>query len=446
MPTPASARPTVARPLLTVGATHALVGDVDRRAYAEAVRSLAAVVPSWRKEAERGLDGEFAFLVPAGGAGVVEAIEAHAAAADPRSTLIVAGIGGSALAPRCFGALRRRWVRSQELVVLDTADPDAVAELMAQRHPRGTRLIGVSKSGTTLESSAVFEVLEGWLRDELGADGARAAISVVAGDEANPLRQRAVERGYPLFGLAPRIGGRFSALTAVGLLPAAFLDVDIAALVAGARSITPALLDPDPAVNPALHLAALLHAAWCAGRSVNVVMPYGERLRPLGPWWAQLLGESLGKQGPTGPVGPAPIAAAGPADQHSLLQRLLQGPDDTVTVLVEAAPTAGRTRAHEVLGPIQAASIEATRHALAAHDRPVATVRLQAADEASVGAFLVTWEVATVAWAHLLGVNPQGQPAVQSGKDVAAVLLGTRDDPALRAAIDARRAREATTG
>ena len=441
-----TASPVTPRSAVRVDGVHALRGSKLAQAHAEARTVLARQLPAWRDEAARGLEGSLAFLVPGGGEGVAAKVEAYAASLDPRSTLVVAGIGGSALSARCFAALRRRHVRSQELVVLDTADPDVISRLPASWHPHATRLLGVSKSGTTLESMAVFGQLEAWLVGELGPEGARAAIAVVAGEGDNPLRARAAEAGYACFDLATNIGGRFSGLAAVGLLPAALSDVDVMALEAGAREGRQLAL-ADVGANPALELAALQHAAWSTGRKVNVLMPYGERLAPLGPWWTQLLGESLGKVSPKGPVGPVPLSARGPADQHSLLQRLLDGPDDSLVLIIEAplgAPPSDEVgaRIHAELAPIQAACLEGTRHALAARGRPVVTVQLAASDEASVAAFFQVAEMGVVAWAHLLGVDPQGQPAVQAGKDVAAVLLGRREDEALTQAITERRARE----
>ncbi|MEZ6006610.1 MAG: hypothetical protein R3F05_02420 [Planctomycetota bacterium] len=216
-----TASPVTPRSAVRVDGVHALRGSKLAQAHAEARTALARQLPSWREEAARGLEGSLAFLVPGGGEGVAARVEAYAASLDPRSTLVVAGIGGSALSARCFAALRRRHVRSQELVVLDTADPDVISLLPASWHPHATRLLGVSKSGTTLESMAVFGQLEAWLVGELGPEGARAAIAVVAGEGDNPLRARAAEAGYACFDLATNIGGRFSGLAAVGLLPAA---------------------------------------------------------------------------------------------------------------------------------------------------------------------------------------------------------------------------------
>lgn len=443
--------------LLEVDCTHAGA----QSAFTAAAGRLAAYAPVAAKSAEAGRLGFLDLgLHPA----VAQEVEAYAVKAETKSSLVVAGIGGSALSARVFAALRRRFVRSQDIHVLDTADPAAVRAVQTQLHPRGVRLIGISKSGDTLESMAVFGVLESWLRRELGSDAARDAIAVVAGEEANPLRAHAAACGYTTFAVPSGVGGRFSALTPVGLLPAAFLDLDVGALLAGAAAVRAACLSSDIAANPAFALAAIHHAAWEGGRNVAVFMPYGERLRPLAAWWAQLVGESLGKPtavatagGERSAVGPAPLAASGPADQHSLLQRLLAGPDDTLAILLEApagsddedliVPLEGRglPARGRSLGDIMRATIEATRHALVEAGRPVVTIRLARSDEACVGALLTTLGMMVVAWGALLGVDPFGQPAVQRGKAVSSLLLGASDDPSLRAAIAARRAAEAAS-
>ncbi len=236
--------------------------------------------------------------------------------------------------------------------------------------------------------------------------------------------------------MPPAVGGRFSALTAVGLLPGACLGVDPRGLLAGAQAARARCLGPT-AQNPAWALATAHAEAEAAGRSVAVLWPYGEALRPLGPWWAQLVGESLGKPAAGGPVGVTPVAARGPADQHSLLQLLVEGPDDKLVVFVDApseAPDLGSTSGHD-LGRILAAEREATAYALSARGRPSVRVQLAASDAASVGAFLLTYEAAVVLWARRLGVDPFGQPGVALGKEAArAALTGEPADLAARLA------------
>lgn len=374
-----------------------------------------------------------------------EAVRAWSDAAPAADDVLLVGIGGSALAARVFEALRPMGVVGPRLHVLDTVDPEPIQRLMRSIDPTRVCLVAISKSGGTLETGAVFRVLEEWLRGALGA-GAEERIAIVCGEEPNPLRAHAEARGYMTFSIPAGVGGRYSALTPVGLLPAALVGVDPVALLAGAAAARTSCLEADPSTNPALALASMHFAAEQAGRKVCVLWPYGERLGPLGPWWAQLVGESLGKPGAEGPVGVTPVAARGPADQHSLLQLMVEGPDDKLTVFVDAAPAgvapagsspagAPRTEAGLVvplglgeaaghtLGQIMRAEEAATVFALEEAGRPWARIRLAGADADAVGAFLLTYEMAVVYWGRLLGVDPFGQPGVQLGKSAALARL-----------------------
>lgn len=365
--------------------------------------------------------------------------------------LLVFGIGGSALAALVFGALVPHGPAGPRLHVVETVDPARLSLLLQACRPERTLVVVVSKSGTTLETAATFLIAEAWLEKALGAR-ARERVAVVSDQEPNPLRDRAVRRGYACFPVPPGVGGRFSALCAVGLLPAALLGVDPREPLRGGRHAAERAAVGEPARNPALALAAVHFLAEQRGRHVCVLWPYGEALRPLGPWWVQLVGESLGKPGARGPVGVSPMAASGPADQHSLLQLLLEGPDDKLTVFVGArstgaadlvVPTGGEELtpvAGKSLGDILRAEQEATAFALTRAGRPVLTVTLDDAGPAAVGAFLVTWELAVAYWAALLQVNAFDQPAVAFGKQAAlARLLGT--PAALVAEMDFARAK-----
>lgn len=402
-----------------------------------------APLAAWAAKAESA--GELGFLDLPLDTGPAEAVRAWSDAAPAADDVLVVGIGGSALAARVFGALRPLGVAGPRLHVLDTVDPQPLQRLMRTVDPARACLVAISKSGRTLETCAVFRVLEAWLQEALGADAERR-IAVVCGEEPNPLLAHATACGYATFPIPAGVGGRFSALTPVGLLPAALVGVDPVALLAGAAAARTRCLEADPAANPALQLASMHVAAEEAGRKVCVLWPYGERLAPLGPWWAQLVGESLGKPGPEGPVGVTPVAARGPADQHSLLQLLVEGPNDKLTVFVEAAlarepssdtsakraapaeaglivpPGLGEAAGH-TLTEVMRAEQAATVFALEDAGRPWARIRLAGADADAVGAFLLTYEMAVVYWARLLGVDPFGQPGVLLGKQAALARL-----------------------
>ncbi len=362
-----------------------------------------------------------------------EEVRGWRAAAPAVDDVVVVGIGGSALTARIVDAVRPSRAWGPRLHVIDTVDPRVVEALTQTLDPARTFVIGISKSGGTLETTAVFLVLEAWLREALG-EAAAAHLGAICGPDANALRVHAEARGYPTLPVPPGVGGRYSGLTPVGLAPAAAVGIDPLAMLRGAAEVRAVSLDPDPATNPALALAAIHAAAERAGRGVTVLMPYGAALQPLAPWWAQLVGESLGKPGPDGPMGVAPLAASGPADQHSLLQLLVEGPDDKLTLFVRAedapeGPTVPATggelcyAAGRTLGAILDAEYRGTVESLRAVGRPVVELTLAAADAESVAAFLFAYSAAVVYWGRLIGVDPFGQPGVQGGKDAAKRLL-----------------------
>ncbi len=425
----------------TLGAGRGLSEESLRKALRP-----AGDLASWVEEEPQ----RAALLALALDAGPAEQAAAWAASRPPAQHVVVVGIGGSALSARVFEAIAPE--DGPHLHVVDTVDPATVQSLMGRLDPGATLLLAISKSGTTLETTAVFPLLEAWLRSALG-DDAVARIAVVCGPEPSPLRTHAEARGYALFDVPPAVGGRYSALTPVGLLPAACIGVDPRALLAGAAEARRRCLEPLIADNPALALAAAHRAAESAGRRVAVLWPYGEALKPLGPWWAQLVGESLGKPVSGGAAGVTPVAASGPADQHSLLQLLIEGPDDKLTVFVDAPSASGPVvpeQAAELtfargkgLGALLAAEREATEYALARSGRPSIRIRLAAADAPSIGAFVLTWQMAVVYWGRMLGVDPFGQPGVTLGKQAAqAVLTGEPAD--LAAKLAAHRAQPRT--
>ncbi len=375
-------------------------------------------------------DGALAFLDLASRDDLVEAVLQWHAQAPGADDVIVVGIGGSALSARLFDALRHDPNSGPRLHVVDTVDPHVVGALMSDVDPERALLMIVSKSGGTLETAEVGKVLGAWMAAALGDRYPSRALAI-AGEADNPLRRMAVEAGMPCLDIPEGVGGRFSALTAVGLAPAAAVGVDPLRLLAGARDAVERVLLPSIDDNPALALAVLHFEAARAGRPVTVLLPYGETLRPLGPWWAQLVGESLGKASPAGPVGVTPVAATGPADQHSLLQLLLEGPDDKLTVFVSQAPRVSPDARDglSALARVLSAECEATRFTLANAGRPYVSIELADAYAESIGAFVLTYEMAVAYWGRLLEVNPFDQPAVQLGKDAALDRLRGETDP-----------------
>jgi len=352
--------------------------------------------------------------------------------------VLLVGIGGSAL-----GAVVLRdalggvhWNASERarggrprLHVLDNPDPDTVRGLLADLDPARTAVNVVSKSGSTAETMAAWLVVRAWL-----GEGAERRILFTTDPERGTLRPLAAREGIAALPVPENVGGRFSVLSAVGLVPAAVLGADPHALLRGAAEMRDRCLDDRLTANPAGLLATLLHAADTeAGRPIHVLMPYADRLRALALWFQQLWAESLGKDG----RGPTPLPALGAVDQHAQVQLFMEGPQDKVVLFVAAPPeedveipaSSGtpesiRYLQGHTLGGLLDAERRATTEALRTAERPSATLELGAIDAEHLGAVFMLLEVATVLGGGLWGVDPLDQPGVEQGKLFTYGLMG----------------------
>lgn len=358
--------------------------------------------------------------------------------------VVVLGIGGSGL-----GAVTLRdallgpfWnQRTDEerdhfprLHVADNPDPDTVRALLDRLDPARVLFDVVSKSGSTAETMAQYLVARKWVEDGVGAEKARGHFLFTTDPTAGVLRRIADAEGIPAVPVPENVGGRFSVLSPVGLVPAAVCGIDVDALLAGAAAMEARCRTPELADNPAGVLATLLHAADAdGGRPIHVLMPYADRLRSSALWFQQLWGESLGKDG----RGPTPVASLGATDQHSLLQLFMEGPQDKVVVFVDVPvaddvpvpdlhpeiPALSYLGGH-TLGELLDAERRATAEALRRRGRPSATLSMPSVDAASLGQFFMLLEIATVYAGALYGVDPLDQPGVELGKQLTYGLMG----------------------
>jgi glucose-6-phosphate isomerase len=252
----------------------------------------------------------------------------------------------------------------------------------------------------------------------------------VAGGKRNGLRDLLSPFGVPFLEHDTGVGGRFSVLTNVGLLPAAMLGLDIAAVRAGAAAALAPILDSSPAeAVPSAVGAALSVALAERGKRIAVVMAYADKLERFTRWYVQLWAESLGKDG----KGTTPIGALGPVDQHSQLQLFIAGPRDKLFTIVTTGVAGRGPRieadlakicgepdfAGKTIGDLVAAQGRATAETLAKNGCPVRTMHLEKLDEASLGELLMHFMLETIIAAHLLGVDAFDQPAVEEGKVLA---------------------------
>ncbi|MFT4880125.1 MAG: glucose-6-phosphate isomerase [Natronomonas sp.] len=360
--------------------------------------------------------------------------ETVAPLADSRAVLTV-GIGGSALgAATVSAALGPSAVEHR---VLDNVDPAHTREVLATLPLAETAVNVVSRSGTTAETLATFLVVREAMT-EAGVDWTERTV-VTTGAEG-PLRALADEHGLPALDVPAGVPGRFSALSAVGLVPAAVRGHDIEGLLAGgqraADSLGPSLFD-----CPAYAYGAVAHGLEERGATVNAVMPYAERLEPFAEWFAQLWAESLGKDG----RGQTPTRALGATDQHSQLQLYRAGPPDKLVTLVRPRERPGLSVPEpdvddlaylggHGLGDLLDAEFEATEASLAAAGRPNVRVEVDRLDAESVGELLYAMEAACVLAGELAGVETFTQPAVEWGKRATRGLLGGDTEEA--AAVD----------
>ncbi|HEX2576069.1 MAG TPA: hypothetical protein VHK88_06945 [Aquihabitans sp.] len=313
----------------------------------------------------------------------LDAVAAQARA-DGLTHLVVMGMGGSSLFPevlaRTFGATGR----GLELSVLDSTDPAAVARTAAQAPPEHTLFLASSKSGGTVETRSHLDFF--W--DRIGRPEQFAVVT----DPGSALGDLARERGFrEVFENRPDIGGRYSALSFFGLVPAALAGVDWRAIVAAADGLAPSLRDADPAVNAGLRLGAVLGAAVKAGRD-KVTLLIDPRIESFGLWLEQLLAESTGKQGTgTIPVADEPL---GPSD--------LYGDDRLFVAIGDVDQQVGLD-------------------VLADDGHPV--VELAFGEPTDLGAQVLLWEVATAMCGAVLGINPYDQPNVAEAKEATKAVL-----------------------
>ncbi|MGN6393337.1 MAG: glucose-6-phosphate isomerase [Gemmatimonadales bacterium] len=373
--------------------------------------------------------------------------------------VLVLGIGGSALGTRALlSALRRpAWNEWDDdgreffprLTVLDNIDPVTVSAALGRIDPRRALVNVISKSGGTAETMAQYLVVRAWLEDALGAAAHRHLVFTT--DPARgALRDLAARDGIATLAVPPDVGGRFSVLSPVGLLPAALVGVDIAALLAGARRAVERAEANDLRRNPAALYAALHWAADAElGARVHVLMPYTDRLRDFAEWYRQLWAESLGKrrsrEGAAVQTGPTPVASVGATDQHSQLQLFIEGPfDKVITFVVIDEPDAdvrippppddvpGSTPlppdlaylSGHTLGGLLRAEYESTATALARMGRMSCTLRLPRLDVQTMGELIMFFQIATGYAGEFYGVDPFNQPGVELGKRLTYAAMG----------------------
>jgi glucose-6-phosphate isomerase len=386
--------------------------------------------------------------------------------------VLVLGIGGSALGTKALlNALRRpAWNEWDDegrdffprLTVLENIDPTSVAAALERIDPRRVLVNVISKSGGTAETLAQYLVVRAWLEESLGPAAYRHLVFTT--DPARgALRELAQRDHIATLDVPTDVGGRFSVLSPVGLLPAALVGIDIDGLMEGARRALDRAESDDLLQNPAALYAALhWEADVKLGARIHVLMPYTDRLREFAEWYRQLWAESLGKrvsrEGQAVHLGPTPVAAVGATDQHSQVQLFMEGPFDKVITFVTvddlgldvpipASPDASQALPADLaylpghtLGELLRAEYDATSSALAQMGRMSCTLRLPDLSAATMGEALMFFQLATGYAGVWYGIDPFDQPGVELGKRLTYAAMGRpgyqRQEPVTAAAAD----------
>lgn len=381
---------------------------------------------------------------------VVDEIEAFTAAQAERfDDLVVLGIGGSSLGAAAVVSALQHPARALQggqghglrVHFVDNVDADVVAGLLEVLDPRRTLVNVISKSGTTAETMAAYLAFEDWLRRGVGEERFVHHVVATTDPEKGILRPLAEREGLTAFSVPASVGGRFSVLSPVGLLPIALAGLDVRGLLAGAQRANEAAARSYATSVPKQGAFAQLASAR-RGASISVLMPYATRLRRTSDWYVQLWAESLGKavdrRGARVHAGTTPLPAVGTTDQHSQVQLFNEGPFDKVVTFVRVGepdrdlrippPREGLAALgyladrgfHELMNAEHAA----TAHALAAHRRANYTLRIDRLDEAHLGELLQTlmWQTALVG--ERLGIDAYDQPGVELGKIYTYALMG----------------------
>jgi glucose-6-phosphate isomerase len=325
------------------------------------------------------------------------------------------------------------------LFVVDNVDPVLVGGVLRTVNPGTTLFNVISKSGSTAETMSQFLLFLEALKHSVGA-GWREHVVVTTDAEAGFLRPFARDNDLRTFVVPGNVGGRFSVLTPVGLVPGALLGWELGELMQGARQGRDACLRTEASNNPAALLATTHHLLDTRGkRPVQVLFPYSHRLRLLVDWNVQLVAESLGKRTPAGEcVGPTPHGAVGATDQHSQVQLFAAGPDDKVFTFLRVLQHADDIAIPEppkgleglsylggkTFGQLLDAECRATQLALTDAGRPNCTITFPEVNAETVGEFLM-WQMCTTAYGgQLYGINAFDQPGVEGGKVATYGLMG----------------------
>ena len=341
-------------------------------------------------------------------------------------TIVVLGIGGSSLGAKAvYEFLKPVKKPLRKLYFFESTDPINIKEIQSKIELDKSHFLVISKSGTTVETISIFKYFY--------TKESRASRYTFITDKESPLDKFATKIGSKVFYLPKNVGGRFSVLSVVGLLPLALCGVNIYELLKGAKSVKESFFN-DGYLKESLLNKAMFYAKYHTTYNINCLFAYSETLRYFSEWYVQLWGESLGKKQCNSAfhVGVTPIGLIGPKDQHSFLQLIVEGTrDKSVTFIkiddfqneltipnitlpyLESLDILNGITFHDLITMQSDSVIEALK---AQGDIPLDEIIIERVDERSIGQLIYYYELLTSLVGKLINVNTYNQPGVESGK------------------------------
>lgn len=363
---------------------------------------------------------------------------------------VVLGIGGSALGPMAIfqalchlhhNELKKSVRKAPKFYVEDNVDPERMTALLDVIDINKTMFNVITKSGSTSETMSQYLIIMDILKKALGDKASEHLIATTSETKGNLIRI-AKQENIKTFYIPDGVGGRFSELCPVGLLPAAVLGINIKELLKGAAFMDKACKSDNKAKNPALMAGLLQYIAMKKGCNISVMMPYADSLKLMADWYAQLWGESLGKavnlQGETVNVGQTPVKALGVTDQHSQVQLYTEGPFDKVVTLIgvdsyrktvtipdgcEDIPSVNFLCGH-TMNELITAEMNATEYALTVKERLNNRIMLPEVNAFTMGQLMMFFMLQTAYVGAMLNIDTFNQPGVEEGKNATYALLG----------------------
>ncbi len=363
---------------------------------------------------------------------------------------VVLGIGGSALGPIAlqqsvkhlhYNELNPKRRNGPKIYVEDNIDPERMSALFDMIVPEETMFNVITKSGNTSETMSQFLIIFKILKEKLGDGACRNIIATTDAVKGN-LAKIAKEENIRTFVIPDGVGGRFSELSPVGLLPAAVAGINIKMLLNGARYMDKLCSSSNVYKNPALMAAVQQYIAMGRGKNISVMMPYADSLKFISDWYCQLWGESLGKavdlNGNTVNAGQTPVKALGVTDQHSQIQLYTEGPFDKVITFIGVENFRTEVKIENVtsikeldflnttLNELINTERKATEYALKKAGRLNRTIMLPAVNEFTIGEILMFFMLETAYCGALLNIDTFNQPGVEEGKNATYALMGRK--------------------